>query len=136
MEDDMECDSVEWIVNKVIMPLYLDTAKTFMNLSSAALLLTIVFREKIVGSQPGTRVDRLMILSWLCFLLTIGASAFYQYLAVKFLDSLSCAPGSNQHFEYLVKDPGNVYGVMLVLFFVAATLLVATAWKHLPKKGG
>jgi len=127
----MECDSMRYIVNKEIIPLYLDSAKTFMSLSSAALGLTIVFREKVIGSKPGTRVSNLMVASWLLFLLTIGSSAFYQYLGVKFLDSISCFPGTIQLFESLVRNPGRIYGCMLVFFFVGATLLVLAAWRQL-----
>lgn len=132
----MECESMQWIVNKQIMPLYIETAKTFLNISSAALGLTIVFREKIVGAQPGVHVSNLMVASWMCYLLTIATSAFYQYLAVKFLDSVSCAKGAVQMFETLVANPGCVYGVMLVLFVLASLLLVLAAWRLLPKSGG
>ena len=89
----MECEMMRWIVNKEIIPLYIDTAKSFLNVSSAALGLTIVFREKVVGVQLNSKVGLLMISSWLFYLLTIGASVLYQYLAVKFLDSVSCAFG-------------------------------------------
>jgi len=132
----MECELMRYVVNKDIIPLYLDTAKTYMNLSSGALALTIVFREKVIGSQPGTPVNAVMLMSWLSFLLAIGSSAFYQYLAVKFLDSVSCAPGAIQYFESLVKSPGRVYGVMLVFFFVGSSLLVLAGWRQLPWKRG
>lgn len=128
----MEYDEMRWIVDKEIMPLYLDTAKTFMNLSASAIGLTIIFREKIVGSQPGTRVNTFMLTSWVFYLCAVGAGAFYQYLAVKFLDSISCAPGEIRYFEILVRNPGWVYGVMLVLFFIASLFLMMAAWKQLP----
>jgi hypothetical protein len=130
----MECELIRYAVDKDVMPLYLDTAKTYMNLSSGALALTIVFREKIVGSQPGSRVSVFLLFSWVSFLVTIGASAFYQYLAVKFLDSVSGAPGPIQYFEYLVRRPGKVYGFMLVAFFLSACLLVFASWRELPRQ--
>jgi hypothetical protein len=130
----MECELMRYVVNKDIMPLYLDTAKTYMNLSAGALALTIVFREKVVGSQPGTRVSAVMLMSWMSFLLAIGSSALYQYFAVKFLDSVSCAPGPIQYFESFVKNPGRIYGVMLVFFFVGSSFLVLAGWRQLPWK--
>ncbi len=132
----MECESMRFIVNKEIMPLYLDSAKTFITLSSGALGLSIAFRENIIGSQPGSRVSALMLSSWLFFLLAIGSSAFYQYLGVKFLDSVSCFPGAIQYFEQLVRNPGRIYGAMLLFFFIASVLLVLAAWRQLRSSHG
>jgi hypothetical protein len=132
----MVCDPTRYLVDKDIITMYVDTAKTYMNLSSAALALTIAFREKIVGARPGSRVSALLVASWLSFLVTIAFSAVYQYLAVKFLDSVSCAPGPIQFAEYLVRHPGKVYGLMLVAFFVSACILVLASWKELPRDTG
>jgi hypothetical protein len=120
----MSCELVQYSVDKDIMPLYLDTAKTYMNLSSGALALTMVFREKVIGAKPGTTVAVPLVVCWSLFLVAIGASAFYQYLAVKFLDSISCSPGAIQYFHYLVQHPGKVYGVMQITFFLGACFLV------------
>lgn len=59
----MECETMRYVVNTDIIPLYLDSAKTFMGLSSGALALTIVFREKVIGFKPGSRVSALWIVS-------------------------------------------------------------------------
>ena len=126
-----ECEIIRYVVNKDIMPLYIDTAKSYMNLGSGALALTITFREKIIGSSPGDKVGRFMILSWIFFLLAIGSSALYQYFAVKFLDSVSCFPGTIQMFEYLVSNPGKIYFAMLFTFYLGAVFLVITAWRHM-----
>ena len=132
----MDCEIARWVVNKEIIPLYIETAKTFMNVSAAALGGIIVFREKIVGQAPGSRVPWPLSLCWFGYLLTIALSAFYQYLAVKFLDSVSCAPGRIEMFESLVRSPGLVYGAMLVLFVLASSLLVLAAWRQLPRTAG
>jgi hypothetical protein len=86
-------------VNQIIMPLYMDSAQMYLQLSIGALALTIIFKEKILGEKNGIKVELYLIVSWLLFLLTIGFSAFYQYLAVKFLDSVSDVPGKIQYFE-------------------------------------
>ncbi|MCK4622066.1 MAG: hypothetical protein KAT62_07600 [Desulfuromonadales bacterium] len=96
-------------VNQVIMPLYIDSAQMYLQLSIGALALTIIFKEKILGEKNGIKVELYLIVSWFLFLLTIGSSAFYQYLAVKFLDSVSDVPGRIQYFESLVRAPGKIY---------------------------
>ncbi len=133
----MDCQTMQWIVNKEVMPLYIETAKTFASLSSGALALTIVFYEKIVGVKPGRRVNQAMVTSWFLYLLTIATSALYQYLAVRFLDSVSCAPAVIiEYFKPLISSPGIVYGAMLFFFFAASTLLLIAAWRQLPTRSG
>ena len=131
-----DCELVRWIINKEIMPLYIDSAKYFATLSSGALGLTIVFYEKIVGARPGDPVNKTMVGSWFLFLLTIGTSAFYQYLAIRFLDSVSCSPARESRiYQSLIEAPGNVYGTMLFLFVVASARLVISAWRQIPTRG-
>ena len=40
-----------------------------------------------------------MLVSWAFYLLAIGSSAMYQYLAIKFLDSFFRVPGATEWFE-------------------------------------
>jgi hypothetical protein len=70
-----EQSSIEFTENKEIIFLYIDTAKTFLNLSSGVLALTIVLREKIIGSKPGSPVGKWMVASWIFYLFAIGLSA-------------------------------------------------------------
>ncbi len=111
-------------VNQTIIPLYMESAQTFLELGIAALALTVIFREKILGEIVVKRVPVPLLISWLSFLVAIGASGFYQYLAVKFLDHLSGTGGNIKYFKSLVLAPGRVYGVMLVSFFTGALFLV------------
>ncbi len=114
-----------------IMPFYIDTAKMYMGLASGALGLTMAFRERIVGAAPGESVGGCMVASWFALLLAIGGSAFYQYLAVKYLDISSGATDKGP-FPVLADNPGYVYGFMLVSFYAGAVLLVLAAWFNLP----
>lgn len=132
----MDCELIQYVVNKDIIPLYIDSAKIFMSLSSGALALTLTFRERIIGIEPGASVGRYLMASWLSFLLCITSSAMYQYFGVKFLDSVSCFPGKIQFFEYLVRNPGKVYGAMLVFFVLGAFFLVVSSWKQLGQSRG
>jgi hypothetical protein len=118
-------------VDQIIIPLYIESAQVYLQLSIGALALSIIFREKVLGEQGPMSVGILLMISWLCFLLTIGASAFYQYLAIKFLDSVSEHPARIQYWEALVRSPGKVYGAMLVLFFLGSAFLVASSAKQL-----
>ena len=128
------CDPTEFVRIHEYMGMYVDTAKTYMNLSAGALGLTIVFREKIVGAQPGQGIHRLMLACWLLFLLAIAASALYQYLGVKDVAKASCLPYAKAGLsEFLSLQPAVVYGMMLALFFGGGVALVAAVWKQLPR---
>ena len=72
-----------------IIKLYLESAKTYMELSIALLGLTVVFREKVFGSEKLLRVQMSTICFWLSLLLSIGFNSLSQYAAVHFLGSMS-----------------------------------------------
>jgi hypothetical protein len=127
---------MQFVVDKEIIPLYLDSAKTFMHLSSGALALTISFREKVIGSHPGTGIGRSLLGSWFSFLLCIAASALYQYFGIEYLDHVSPRPGATPALEFFVTNPGYVYGTMLVFFLVGAVLLVISSWGQLTQQRG
>ncbi|MFT6897470.1 MAG: hypothetical protein ACJA13_001877, partial [Paraglaciecola sp.] len=55
------------------------------------------------------------------------------YLGIKFLDPVSCFPGTIPYFETLVRNPGKVYGFMLISFVLGALFLVVSAWLPLPR---
>ena len=121
-------------VNLHVIPLYLDTTKTYLNLATGALGLTIAFRDRVTGAQPGTKVDRFMIASWIAFLLSIGCSSLYLYFAVKFLYLLSGTATYRGPFSVLSHNPGWLYGAMLLWFYVGAFFLVIAALRGLPKR--
>jgi len=127
-----EQSSIQFTENKEIISLYIDTAKTFLNLSTGALALTIMLREKIIDAEAGSPVSKLMLISWFFYLLAIGFSSLYQYLGVKYLDSFSRLPGATGMFERLEKEPGLIYGAMLVCFFLGSLTLVIAAAAAIP----
>ena len=121
---------------KLIMPAYIDTAKTFGQLAVGALVLSVAFREKILGETGRKFVTLMMAGSWLLFLVSIGASALYQYLAVKFMIYLLATPdqlkGVKDIWDYApFLAPAYIYAVMLVSFFLGALLLVLGAAQQL-----
>src|SRR5712691_2268987 len=101
------------------MDMFSRNAKTYTDLSGAALALTITFIHEVLGIPKGQRlpVDRAMIASWISFLLAIGAGVFYQYLAIKFLEWKSGVVRHHRIWpEWLTHHPWPVYGVMLIAF--------------------
>jgi hypothetical protein len=117
--------------NKVTIPMYIDTTKTFIQLATSLLGLSVVFREKIVGGAAAARVSRTLVASWAFLLLSVAAGALYQYRAVKFLESLSAAPGGTTLFDRLFSPPAVLYAAMLIFFFVGATFVALAAWQGL-----
>jgi len=115
-----------------ITKLYIDSAKSFVQLSSAGLALPVVLSSKILGLFRSTQQFNhfslaFICLSWGCFLVAIGAGVLYQYAAVKFLeyeaDNETYVPRALQS---LVNDrgPGVAFGVMTVAFYAGAVSVV------------
>jgi hypothetical protein len=117
------------------MPLYIDSAKTYAQLSMAALGVTITFKEKVLGAKPGRFLDALFLASWFSFVLAVGASAYYQWVAVRLIQYMKedLAGQAMEYFPLTVSWlwPGYAYGVMVSCFFLATLLLVVTATRRL-----
>ena len=98
-----------------VMKMFSDNARTYIQLSGAALALTLTFAHEILHvPKEQNIVDAWMVLMWVCFLLAILAGAFYQYLAVKFLEG--CLDWAHSNVWSWV-EAGNVYGIMLLAFY-------------------
>jgi len=105
-----------------IMAGYMDTAKTFTQLSIGALVLSITFLEKILGLTGKISVSYLLLFAWLFWLLAALSGAFYQYRAIKWLEGLGITSNiikRQHHVGDLIKIyPYQVYGFLLVCFFL------------------
>jgi len=72
-----------------VIKAFCDTAKTYIQISSAALALPMVFTQAILGkdiAEKGFRDFGLpwsLILAWISFLLAIGFGLAYQWLAIR-----------------------------------------------------
>ena len=115
-------------INLQIIPLYLESARTYLQLSLALLGLTVAFRKYLLGDQALPRVGWATVVCWTLLLLAIGASALYQYAAVHFLDALSGSPGKPFLPSWLVSNPGRAYGVMVVSFYLSTVFFIGPAW--------
>jgi hypothetical protein len=100
---------------RAVMQMFCDNAKTYIQLSLGALALTLTFTDRILHiPQTANIADGWMITVWACFLVTVVAGAFYQYLAVKLVEA-NVEWGYNDAWDWL--QPGYVYAVMLVAFY-------------------
>ncbi|MCD9186990.1 MAG: hypothetical protein LUM44_11195 [Pyrinomonadaceae bacterium] len=117
-----------------IMTLFIDNAKTYTQLAGAGLALSVVFIQQVFGLKPGVPMplDKTLVASWACFLLSIGAGVYYQYLAVKYLEvkaKVDC-----DHFSWpksLIEHPYPVYLTMILTFYAGAVLFTIDAIKRL-----
>jgi hypothetical protein len=123
-------DRIDFDHEHKVMSMFSDNAKTYIQLSGAALALTLTFAQQILHIPKDKNIaDFWMILMWSCFLLTVLAGAFYQYLAAKFLEQQI-----NWEFFKLWGwvQGGIVYGVMLISFYGGAIIFTIYAISHLP----
>jgi hypothetical protein len=108
-----------------IMQMFSDNAKSYMQLSGLALTLTLTFAHEILHVPKDTNIaDAWMIAMWICFLTTILAGAFYQYLAVKFLERML---DKNSYNLSAWLQPGQIYGVMLATFYAGSNIFTVYA---------
>lgn len=107
-----------------IMAAYTDTAKTYTQLSLGALVLSVTFIEKVLGDSGRISLHYLLVLAWIFWLSAALTGAFYQYLAVKFLENLGVKngilkrSGHSYAFAGLSRHPYQVYGFFLVCFYI------------------
>jgi hypothetical protein len=116
-----------------VQEMFTENAKTYIQLSSAALLLCSKFLQEVLGfgvGKPSPPPDIWLKLTWGAFLLTIVAGAFYQYLAVKYLE-IRAKHCSFHLWDWLARRCGWVYGLMLSSFYSGAGLFVYMALQRL-----
>jgi hypothetical protein len=119
-----------------------DTAKTYIQISSAGLAIPVVFVQALLGktaAERGLAADGAPVLLWLmwaCFLGAIACGLIYQWLINRRLwdnlhsplsDHVKRAWGAGRsswmpHFENL--DRSIPFGLMLGFFYVGAILFV------------
>lgn len=116
-----------------IMDMFSSSAKSFNQLSSVAMAVTIVFSEKVLGDKVPIDATENLIWTWVLFLISIGCGMFYQYFAVKFLENKHA--GGYVHIKFyprfLVDSPGIIYGAMMLFFLLGGIMLVFTAHQGL-----
>jgi hypothetical protein len=135
-----------------LMKAFCDTAKAYIQIGSAALVLPILFTQVLLGREVAekglrdTGMPRSLILSWIFFLLAIGFGLAYQWLAIRLMwDELH----REQVTDHNVAQPGFritwwvpqlrwlnrslLYGLMIMSFYLGAVLFVVFAVHALRK---
>ena len=114
-----------------LMGLFIDNAKTYTQLSGAALALSVTFVHEVVGvaKESPIPLNWSLVVSWLCFLIAIGAGVSYQYFGVKFLEWKSNIKRHHPSYpRFLIEHPWPLYSLMLVTFYAGA---VFSRWGRL-----
>ncbi|MBI4523580.1 MAG: hypothetical protein HY695_07195 [Deltaproteobacteria bacterium] len=105
--------------------MFVENAKTYIQLATGALLLSVTFSQGVTG-QTGLPVKDLSLwVAWLSWLVAILAGATYQYCAAKYLEALelqnrSLFYGRAEPFFVLrhwVRNPYQLYGVLMIFFY-------------------
>ena len=112
------------------MAAYSETAKTYAQLSLGALVLSVTFIEKVVGSSVDMTVSFWLYAAWCFWLASALAGAAYQYLAVRFIEArgeawgLLSRSGHYQSVHWLASHPWPAYGCMLIAFGLGSLCFV------------
>jgi hypothetical protein len=105
--------------------LFVENAKTYIQLATGALLLSATFSQGMTG-QPGLPVrDLYLWISWLAWLMAILAGVTYQYCAAKYLEALEIKNGSlfygrAEPFTALrrwTQNPYQLYAALMIFFY-------------------
>jgi hypothetical protein len=121
-----------------IMVAYSDTAKTYSQLSLGALVLSITFIEKVVAATVPNVASSWLYAAWCNSLVAALSGAFYQYLAVRFLElrgedwGVLKRSGHPQALEWLARHPWPAYTAMLLAFAVGSISFVVFGIRVLP----
>ena len=125
----------EYGVESKLIGLFIDNAKTYVQLSAGALLLTITFLRDVLRLPKDAPIPHewLLVITWGCFLLCVITGALYQYLAIKYLELVTPKPIDRLQvlwgLRWAAESPGLVYGLMLIQFYLGAlAFTVAAIW--------
>lgn len=114
---------------------FVDNAKTYIQLATGALLLSVTFSHGLTGQARPPVNDLHMWGPWLCWLLAILAGVTYQYCAAKYLEDLELKNGSLFYeraapffvLRHWTQNPYQLYAVLLIFFYVGTFWFAATA---------
>lgn len=112
--------------------MFSENAKTYTQVSIAALLLPITFIRQVLGVAPTESMTKYigwaLVLSWLLLLVAIAAGLLYQYIAVKLVEARF--ENSNKLHgmgKWFIKNPDKIYATMMIAFYLGACFFVAAA---------
>src|SRR5713101_5681144 len=85
-ETNVPTQTVDWFDREhKVITLFIDNAKTYVQLSIGALLLSVTFLREVLGLPKETPIhlDWALVVCWICFLMAVIFGALYQYFACK-----------------------------------------------------
>lgn len=114
--------------------LFVENAKTYIQLATGALLLSVTFSQGVTGTAGLPVKDLALWVSWLSWLMAILAGATYQYCAAKYLEALEMRNGSLFYgraepfiiLRHWTKNPYQLYAALMI-FFYGGTIWFALA---------
>ena len=113
-----------------IISLFIDNAKTYVQLSSGALAISIVFMKALTGSENThpMPISACLVCSWLLFVVAIGCGVFYQYLGVKYLEAkVDTSYKRLAGLGRIIERPWPFYMIMMAAFYGGMIAFVITA---------
>ena len=111
-----------------LMGMYIDNAKSYIQIAAAGLLLPITFIRQVEGEvHPAIALNLFLKLSWLSFLVSIGAGLLYQYSAVQYIQ----VTAEKAKTILLLRRPDLIYGIMISFFYLGSVLFVLWALTQL-----
>jgi len=133
MNDKVSTDKLQGEYRTV--GLFIDNAKTYIQLSTGALLLSVTFSQSISGDKTISINEPYLMISWLLWLGAIILGVTYQYCAVKYLEAfegilgLLCSERVKpiKLLQPWAKEPYRLYGALLFCFYVGTIWFAAYA---------
>jgi hypothetical protein len=124
--------------------LFIDNAKTYIQLSTGALLLSVTFIQGITGTNDLIPIDGFILIPWCCWLLTILIGVTYQYCVVKYLEKLEekhetlIEPRVKEVrlLTHFVTNPYQLYGFMMICFYLGTLFFAGIAVVNVIRKLG
>ena len=142
MNDPIKVSSTQLEGEYRTVGLFVENAKTYIQLATGALLLSVTFSQGITG-QSGLPVKELYLwVSWLSWLVAILAGATYQYCVAKYLEGLEFNNGSLFYdrakpfilLRHWVRNPYQLYGTLMAFFYVGTIWFAGAAVCQLAKQ--
>lgn len=119
-------------LNFEILGMYVDSAKSFVQLSSGGVALPLAFKNALsalwtTNSRFNTYALAFVGFSWLFFLLSIICGAIYQYAAAKYFENATLP--AEAFIPWGLKrmtnaEPGLAYGAMVICFLLGVFFVV------------
>lgn len=117
-------------VNKDILPLYISNVELFISLSIAAIVLSVAYREKVLGNNGAVEIGWPLIMAWFFLLSAIGVGSYYMFAAIKHMEArYDC--GS---YLTLGEPPGTIYSIVVVLFTLGIFSLFISVIRQTTKR--